>query len=511
MVKFSCSKLIGVEGHEGLYFEEGMPEIPVVRFVIQTQNSSDIKVTPKVDPKAKEDITKINTRLSTRLRKRLNFPFRTMTLSAEKLPGAKPTRTRARDFTDIERVGPKEMYLIQELAPIKGVKRQLVTLFPLQLDPWTEEAELVSEFNIEVNFTQPELDGMKVKKPAFAFIVGEAFQKNKSLESYKKLKEALAFILKILILAKVLKNQSRLEKKLKELIASKTIDLQYALIIGDVDHVDAKDSDIIRGKTDHYYRALDTEVYEEDINGPDIGVGRLTVNDEAELNIVLKKLTKYQEEDFNNLEWVADISFIATDDYTFHKVAEGTHDSIIGDYTKDLGYSGSFPAALNKGGDQLYAIEHEAKSEDLESSFAEGRTIINYSGHGLPDMWHGPKFTQEQVRNLTHDSLPFVISNSCYTGKFTDEEAFAETWLKAANGAIMFWGSMDVTYWDEDDILEKEMYQGIFKEDKRTFAEITQNALDGLWTYYGGEGRSEYYWETYVTFGDPSIKLKSKI
>ena len=51
------------------------------------------------------------------------------------------------------------------------------------------------------------------------------------------------------------------------------------------------------------------------------------------------------------------------------------------------------------------------------------------------------------------------------------------------------------------------MYQGIFELDLKTFAEITHYALEKVWQYYGGKARSAYYWETYVTLGDPSISL----
>jgi hypothetical protein len=495
---FMQPKLIGVDGFEGLYFEEGMPEVPVVRFIIKTQNASDIVV--KAIEGAQE-----------RAAETLKFPLRPRTLSAEKLPGAVSTRSEMIDFSNLERVGPEEMYSIEELSPIKGVKRFLVTLFPLQLNPFGDSASLVPDFNISINYTEADKTGMAIRKPAFAFIVGEKFQGNQSLEDYKTLKESQGFHVETIEISKNLYTPDHIRDSLKNLLSSETVDLQYALIIGDLEDVDSKRSNIIRGRTDHYYRAIDTDDYEDDINGPDIGVGRLTVNSEAELDVVMAKLTRYQENDFVDLDWTADVSFIATDDYTFHKLAEGSHDHVIDNYTSGLGYTGIFPSANNRGGDQLYAIEHKAKSSHLETSFAEGRTIINYSGHGLPTGWHGPQFTQNQVRNLSQDSLPFVISNSCYTGKFTEDEAFAETWIKEAHGAIMFWGSMDVTYWDEDDILEKSMYEGIFKKDRRTFAEITQHALQGVWTFYGGKARSKYYWETYTTFGDPSIQLKSKI
>src|SRR5690606_36631083 len=77
------------------------------------------------------------------------------------------------------------------------------------------------------------------------------------------------------------------------------------------------------------------------------------------------------------------------------------------------------------------------------------------------------------------------------------------------SGAVMFWGSMDNTYWDEDDVLERRMYDGIFGEGKKTFREITQHALSSHWAHYGGSGKSKYHWETYVSFGDPSLELRT--
>ena len=193
---------------------------------------------------------------------------------------------------------------------------------------------------------------MKVKQPGFTFIVGEDFKDNKSLAEYKKLKKDLGYHVDTININKDLSTPDEIREKLQELLKSETVDLQHALIIGDVEQVDSKKSSIIRGKTDHYHRALDTDKYEEDINGPDIGVGRLTVTTDAELDVVIEKLTKYQKGGFSNLDWVADISFIATDDYTFHKVAEGSHNHVIENYTSSLGYMGIFPAADTKGGER---------------------------------------------------------------------------------------------------------------------------------------------------------------
>src|SRR3546814_10935442 len=68
-------------------------------------------------------------------------------------------------------------------------------------------------------------------------------------------------------------------------------------------------------------------------------------------------------------------------------------------------------------------------------------------------------------------------SDLCITGDFRVRESFAETWQRHEWGAVMFWGPMDSTYWDEDDILERAMFDGIFRDKKLAFGSITPYAL----------------------------------
>ena len=140
----------------------------------------------------------------------------------------------------------------------------------------------------------------------------------------------------------------------------------------------------------------------------------------------------------------------------------------------------------------------------------EGRGFINYAGHGSTQSWAGPEVTADDVRSLDNpDALPVVIANACVTGHFT-ANSFAEVWLKHPHGAVMYWGSMDSTYWDEDDVLQRALYDVIFKNGEHNVSDFTDAALEAVWRYYGGEGKSHYYWETYVTFGDPSMEWRDQ-
>jgi hypothetical protein len=183
------------------------------------------------------------------------------------------------------------------------------------------------------------------------------------------------------------------------------------------------------------------------------------------------------------------------------EVAEGTHNYVIDTYTRGLGFKGVFPRSPNAGGDMLYAITHKATAEDTVNTIRQGRTLIQYSGHGANTYWDAPRVTQEDVRSIESDALPFVVSNACITGDFRVDESFAETWQRHPKGAIVFWGSMDNTYWDEDDILERRQADGMYRDGLKS-------ALSQMWAHYGGQGKSKYYWETYTIFGDPSLEYR---
>ena len=136
---------------------------------------------------------------------------------------------------------------------------------------------------------------------------------------------------------------------------------------------------------------------------------------------------------------------------------------------------------------------------------SQGRSFINYSGHGGTDYWVAPRVTSKDVRTFTdRNALPVVISNSCDTGKFT-KESFGEAWQTHPSGSILFWGSMDSSYWDEDDILQKRQYDAMYARRQLQFTKNSDAGLNAVWTYYGGEKRSKYYMETWISAIDITL------
>jgi PKD repeat protein len=275
----------------------------------------------------------------------------------------------------------------------------------------------------------------------------------------------------------------------------------YVLLVGDSPTMPGWDGVATSTITDLYYATMDGE---NDWH-PDIGRGRFPVDTAEQATIMVDKYLVYANLTGQE-EWLKTAAFIATCDQ--YLIAEGTHNYVINSYTLPEGYSGTFPNNPQPGGDQLYCITHGATAADIQTALNQGRWMAIYSGHGSHSGWSDLGYYQSHVQNLTsYGMFPFVASHACITGDFSQPEVFGETWVLQENkAALVFWGSSDSSYWDEDDILERAMFDSLFDDsgDPPTVTEMTYAGLDATEQMYPGMAR--YYWETYNILGDPAVK-----
>lgn len=486
--EFLVPKIKGAGGYSAILYREGYPEIPVVRFYVSDKPTVSI-----IQSKTRHEL------LPEDLLIKPSQP------SHPKVLGAMVPFTMDESFYARDEFWPNQAYSIEEAGSVRGQKQYLVSLFPVSYNPARQSFKWLGEFVVSVAHTSPFADGPS-KPEAFAFIVGKNFLDSPSLKEYQDFKRSLGYITRTIAMGQDASTADQIRQKLQALLSDKTFSLRHALIIGDASDVPGYQAHNISGVTDHYYRAIDTKDYESDINGPDIGLGRIAVNNETQLAAVLAKYTKYQKGVFKDEEWLRHMSFLASNDSYNWETAEKTHNFVIDTYTASRGYTGNFPKINQPGGDKLYAITYEVPDEKVQEALRAGRTFIDYSGHGSTTDWDAPSVTQANIRAITHsDALPFTIGNACYTGNFSEPESFGETWQRHPQGAITYWGSYDSSYWDEDDVLERGLIRGFFDEHLSQFGDMMAFANKEVWREYGGQGKSKYYWESYVTFGDPSI------
>jgi hypothetical protein len=237
---------------------------------------------------------------------------------------------------------------------------------------------------------------------------------------------------------------------------------------------------------------------------PDVEIGRLSATNPTDLHNAIAKITNFEQVGWTgNDDWEKHATFMASNDnYT---VSEGTHNYVISTYLQPLGYTS----------DKLYVHTYGATTQQVRDAFNGGRSQGTYSGHGAESYWaDGPVFYQTDVRNLTNTVYPFVTSFACLTGNFAyGSECFGETWIRTAHGAMAFFGSSVTSYWTEDDIFEKRIYQGIY--DDQNPGEVDRTWLGGMLLYgklkyydhFGNISMTRRYFEMYNLLGDPSVDL----
>ncbi len=271
-------------------------------------------------------------------------------------------------------------------------------------------------------------------------------------------------------------------------------DLQFVLLVGD--HGNGVPGwGGTYANTDLHYACLESAGQPDYV--PDVWIGRLSAANNAQLAGVVSKVMAYETTNWPTDAWAQKAYFMASDDGDYHGVAEGTHL-----------YCMAKARANGMTCDSLWA--YYGTGTPIATAINNGRSQATYSGHGGSTGWGGPSFSNSDVYNLNNGHmLPLVQSYACYTGDYQGTgECFMEAWIRAPNkGAVASWGSSVTSYWDEDDILQKGVYDFIFDSAVTWMRGFLGGGMLRVLAYYGNTSTVNRYFEQYNLFGDPSMDL----
>jgi hypothetical protein len=272
----------------------------------------------------------------------------------------------------------------------------------------------------------------------------------------------------------------------------------YLLLVGDTDTIPHWVG-VGSGSpaTDLYYACMDgsSDWY------PDIAIGRFPVRNATHLDNMVTKTLYYETGPLADPDYMLRAVFMASQDN--YQITEGTHNWVINNHMTPRGIAS----------DKLYCHTYNATTQQVTNSFNNGRFFAIFSGHGDVSYWaDGPYFTQSNVNALVNQNMyAFVCSFSCLTGQFTSNECFMETWVRAANkGAVTAWGSSVTSYWTEDDILEKRLFDSIYDANDAVPAYVGPILNDTKLRYlahFGSGGSTRRYFEMYNLMGDPALPM----
>ncbi len=268
----------------------------------------------------------------------------------------------------------------------------------------------------------------------------------------------------------------------------------FVLLVGDVAHVPRYTGSASSSATDTPYGNMDATGYI-----PELYVGRISPASNSQLEHFVQRIVNYER--FNIPAGYQDFAdkacFLASNDASYWSVAEATHRYAVQTHFGPAGFACDTIKARSNPNHRIATI----------NAINDGRMIVNYSGHGGYYSWEAPEMSATDVQNLTNiNEYPFVISNACITGTYSLTECFGETWIRQTNkGAIAFLGASNNSYWNEDDVMERRMYDDTFWDEYYFTAGMMNRGLYAVYTTY--PSNANYYYDIYNLLGDPSVPL----
>ncbi|MBN2446752.1 MAG: hypothetical protein JXO22_08500, partial [Phycisphaerae bacterium] len=438
----------------------------------------------------------------------------------EKLPGARENAVLQYDTSAyaVDADFPIKRATISELGIFRGQRLMLLEVRPVAYNPAAERVTFYPQITVDLTFT-----GDKSQAPAVAplpglassilnpgilpvaqsrgsgnylIIVAQAYESD--IAAFATAKAAQGFTVSTYSVPSGTSN-STIKTYIQSLWGGANSP-DYILLVGDTNTIPhwtgggtgSPDTDLpytcMDGSTDWY---------------PDIAIGRFPARSSGDVADMVSKTLYYENGPLADPAYTKRAVFMAGNDN--YSITEGTHEYVINNYMIPNGYTF----------DRLYEVSYGASPSDVTAAFNNGRLYGIYSGHGSTDEWaDGPEFTQSNVNALTNTNMYAVVfSFACLTGQYSLTECFMETWVLAPNkAAVTSCGSSVTSYWDEDDILEKRLFDVIFDNTDNVKTEIGPVINETRVRYlahFGPTSTTRRYFEMYNLMGDPSMRLPS--
>ena len=249
-----------------------------------------------------------------------------------------------------------------------------------------------------------------------------------------------------------------------------TIPPSFLLIVGDADHIPVNylynhPYDGKKTGTDLWYTTFEGNDYL-----PEIHTGRISVDNETELNTVVYKILNYSKTPYMGTDWFDHVLLAAYNESGRYFIWSS---NTVYDYLISIGwnahrqYQGGTPSGSTQG--VINCINY-------------GMLIANHRDHGAAQNdgysytgWSYPQFTTNDILNNINNGemWPVMFSLNCDSGWFDGEtdqnsgnyESIGEVGLRVANkGFVAVICSTRVSYSGYNDEFCRGLYDGIFED-----------------------------------------------
>ncbi len=505
----------------------GNPEIPVYRFIVEIPYGAEVVASILNQSSVQLSLLNIDTEGSAQLEPVLP--------PLEKIEGAVQEFVMNTDAYNVDSFSGESSVAVEDYFILRGHSYALVAINPVDYNPAQGLINVTNEISVQLDFVggdfvetlerherystvqfdaltndisingnvyanTVQLDNLPVR-PTMIIVNDDITGFDTAIEPYIAWKETMGWDVTLTSINDFNGSNSEIKAYIQTAYDEWDVPPSFVLLVGDTPSI----PHWVGGGSDN--PANDLEYVQ--LDGPDyfadISVSRFPVRTVSQLTNAINKTLQYEQGTWTgDNDWINHATFIAGVDN--NNITEGTHNWVINNHMDGEGYTS----------DRLYEVTENATAGDVTDAINDRRGLVTFSGHGSETTWHdGPEYTQSMVRALTNDTFPFIQSYACVTGKYTETECFAETWIREDTGALAFMGSSVNSFWTEDDIMEKEVFDGFFANPNGVnftwvYGMMTVGKV-GLYTHDGNTPSVRRYFEMYNIMGDGSVNLYSEV
>jgi hypothetical protein len=273
--------------------------------------------------------------------------------------------------------------------------------------------------------------------------------------------------------------------------------LSHLLLVGDAEQLPSLSA--AGGASDPGYGMLAGSDYY-----PDIFVGRFSGSTTAQIATQVERCVAYERDPQPGAAWYARAMGVASDEGAgIGDDGESDIQHLDNIRTDLLGYGYTLV-------DRIY--EPSATAAQVTAAVNEGRSFVNYTGHGSVTSWGTTGFSNTHINALVnHHRLPVIIDVACVNGQFAGTTCFAEAWMRATDngqptGAVGIYASTINQSWAPPMAAQDECTDLLVAEAKLSFGGICFNGAMLMNDEYADYDMTR----TWTIFTDPSLQLRTR-
>ncbi len=441
-----------------------------------------------------------------------------------------------------------EPVTVEEIGILRGMRLFAVNFYPVEYNPVSGELRVINSADVEIQFINGDIfatEELKAKTRSFMFEgiysqnIFNYYPSRMSLENYPlgyliitpnqfvdtlepfiTWKREQGYDVTLGITETIGSSTTAIKNYIQALWDAATTEApapSYLLIVGDTPQVPA-----YTGTTDSGHV---TDLPYVRLNGtdflPEMYYGRFSANNINELTPQINKTLMYEKYEMPDPSYLEKMTLIAG--------VDGSWAPTHGNGTLNYGSTNYFNEAHDLDVTTYPYPQSGSSASAIVADVSAGLGYLNYTAHGSETSWSDPSFTISNINSLTNaNEYPVVVGNCCLTNHFNTGTCFGEAWLRSSNGAVIYIGGTNSTYWDEDYWWSVGhftptstanptyagtgygMFDALFHEHNEAFADWAHTAgsmvVTGNMTVQGSAStRKNYYWEIYSIMGDPSL------